>query len=320
VLLKAEAIVPTRELPAYFGEGEGQGRECHLAYHSSLMAAGWAALAEQRTDLLCKVIEATPALPAQATWLTYVRCHDDIGWNVLRPEIEASGSNSNERLAAVSRFFSGTQADSFADGAAFQTGDGLSAHGTNGMASALVGFSRARNDIELKLAERRLTLLYGVALCFGGLPLVYMGDEVALGNNDSGVSQAALQLDGRWLQRPLWDEARGAERRAADTAAGRVFASMRRLARQRQRIEALAAHVPRQLLDSGHRAVLALKRGERFMALSNFSQHPAVVDLCALTGSESGQAWFDCLAERHVGNAVELEPWGTAWLEREKSE
>ena len=46
VLLKAEAIVPTRALPPYFGSGEAIGRECHLAYHSTLMAASWAALAQ----------------------------------------------------------------------------------------------------------------------------------------------------------------------------------------------------------------------------------------------------------------------------------
>lgn len=75
VLLKAEAIVPTRELPAYLGSAEAP--ECHIAYHSSLMAAGWVALAEQGTGVLREVVRNTPALPAAATWLSYVRCHVD---------------------------------------------------------------------------------------------------------------------------------------------------------------------------------------------------------------------------------------------------
>ena len=54
VLLKAEAIVPTRELPAYFGDAAAP--ECHIAYHSSLMAAGWGALAEQDASLLRAVL------------------------------------------------------------------------------------------------------------------------------------------------------------------------------------------------------------------------------------------------------------------------
>lgn len=312
VLLKAEAIVPTRELPAYFGEG--QGRECHLAYHSSLMAAGWAALAEQRVDLLRSVIDATPALPAPASWLTYVRCHDDIGWNVLRPDVESAGGA--ERLAAVSRFYSGTDPESFADGAAFQTGGGLAVHGTNGMASALAGFSRARSETDLQLAGRRLILLYGLALSFGGVPLIYMGDEIALGNDESDTGLAARQADGRWMQRPAWDESRHAERWSATGVPGRVFTAMRRLVQQRQRLQALAADAPRQLLNTGNDAVLALKRGERFVALLNFSGDPASIDPSLLAGADAQGTWFDCLAEKDVADKFILEPWATMWLER----
>ncbi|MEY2952112.1 MAG: sucrose hydrolase, partial [Pseudomonadota bacterium] len=56
VLLKAEAIVPTRELPPYFGQAEAFGRECQVAYHSSLMAAAWVALAEQNAELVHEVL------------------------------------------------------------------------------------------------------------------------------------------------------------------------------------------------------------------------------------------------------------------------
>lgn len=316
VLLKAEAIVPMRELPAYFGADDGRGRECHLAYHSSLMAAAWTALAEQRIDLLCQVIDATPSLPAPASWLTYVRCHDDIGWNVLRPELEQSGADSGRRLAAVSRFLGGADPASFAGGTAFQTGDGLAVHGTNGMASALVGFARARTAEELQHAERRLILLYGLAFCFGGVPLIYMGDEMAFANEESEASQAARLLDSRWLQRPLWDEARHAERHAVDTVAGKVFAALRRMTQQRRQHAALAADVPRRIVDTGNAAVLGLQRGEHFLALSNFSEHAVQVDLHRLHGAADDAAWFDCLAEIPVENAVVLEPWGTVWLER----
>ncbi|NEK92554.1 MAG: amylosucrase, partial [Xanthomonas euvesicatoria] len=56
VVMKAEAIVPMTQLPPYFGSGTDQGHECHLAYHSTLMAAGWSALALQRGDILHNVI------------------------------------------------------------------------------------------------------------------------------------------------------------------------------------------------------------------------------------------------------------------------
>ncbi|MGS0743931.1 alpha-amylase family glycosyl hydrolase [Glaciimonas sp. GG7] len=314
VLLKAEAIVPMTELPAYFGEDEGRGRECHLAYHSSLMAAGWAALAEQRIDVLSRVIDATPALPAAGSWLTYVRCHDDIGWNVLRPEL-AGIDPDNNRLANVSAFFAGTDPTSFSGGTAFQTSPGLAAHGTNGMTSSLVGFERARTTSDVDLAQRRMMLLYGLALSFGGLPLLYMGDEMALENDISEASLAARNIDSRWLQRPHWDEKRHAQRTSTDLTAGKVFTAIRSMTQQRQRQNTLAADVPRKLIVSGHPAVLALKRGEQFIALSNFSQQDVTLDLLAINNNVAA-LWFDCLSEKYVTDMVTLPSWGTMWLER----
>ncbi|MBB5198594.1 alpha-amylase family glycosyl hydrolase [Glaciimonas immobilis] len=315
VLLKAEAIVPMQELPAYFGADEGLGRECHLAYHSSLMAAGWAAVAEQRTDLLCEVIKATPVLPGPASWLTYVRCHDDIGWNVLRPELASIGDDSN-RLATVSRFFAGTDPDSFSGGTAFQTSPGLSVHGTNGMSSSLVGYDRARTEIDVEFAQRRLILLYGLALAFGGLPLLYMGDEMAFRNDVSEASLAARNIDSRWLQRPHWDNVSYEQRHSADLTTGKVFSAFRRMIHQRQRQNILAADVPRQIIATGNLAVLALKRGEQFIALSNFSEHAATLDLLSFNTGPAVR-WFDCLSETVVPNMLELPPWGTMWLERQ---
>jgi amylosucrase len=122
VLLKAEAIVPTRELPAY---GSADAAECHIAYHSSLMAAGWLALSEQGTDVLRAVIAQHARLPPAATWLSYVRCHDDIGWNVLRAE-----AGRRPAPAAGARGASSRCRGQLRRGAAFQSSDPNAAHGT----------------------------------------------------------------------------------------------------------------------------------------------------------------------------------------------
>jgi amylosucrase len=81
VLLKSEVIAPVEDAAAYLGSTAAP--ECHLAYHAGLMTAGWASLAEQDTSTLRAVIEAVPKLPENAGWITYVRCHDDIGWQPL---------------------------------------------------------------------------------------------------------------------------------------------------------------------------------------------------------------------------------------------
>lgn len=298
VLLKAEAIVPTRELPSYLGAADAP--ECHLAYHSTLMAAGWAALAEQDAGLLREVIARTPPAPPGASWLTYVRCHDDIGWKILADE-----AGSMERLAAIARFFNGGEG-SFAAGVAFQSGAASAVHATNGMAAALAGFETAEGPAARELGLRRLLLVHGVAMAFGGLPMLYMGDELGMGNDLACLADPECGRDTRWVQRPLFDERQLAMRDDPDAWTGRVFGALRRLAAERARIGALAADAPRALLHTNDPALLALARGERFLGLYNFSDRRLAVPLAALDAGE----W-----PGHPGVA-ELGPWEMRWLER----
>lgn len=298
VLLKAEAIVPTRELPAYLGAAGGP--ECHLAYHSTLMAAGWAALAEQDTSMLRAVIDATPALPAGASWLTYVRCHDDIGWKVLLDE-----AGSAQRLARISAFYAG-EGGSFSAGVAFQAGSGNPVPGTNGMAAALAGLDTAGDAAQRALALRRLLLVHGLALSFGGMPVLYMGDELGMGNDRGAGGRAGSASDTRWLQRPVFDDARLADSANEASVAGQLCAALRRLLAIRRRQDMLAADAPRRLLASPDPAVLALARGERFLSLANFSERTIALSLAALgAGAWPGQA-----------DEISLEPWAMLWLER----
>jgi amylosucrase len=304
VLLKAEAIVPTRELPAYFGQPDQP--ECHIAYHSSLMAAAWGSLAEQDTGLLRRVAEGTPQLPPNASWLSYVRCHDDIGWNVLKVEAGEGGRDPAPRLAAISRFFAGAEG-SYARGAAFQSSDPAAAHGSNGMAASLAGLEASATPQDEALALRRLVLLHGLALSFGALPVLYMGDELGQTNDYSYRERPDRAMDSRWLQRPELDELRFAGRHDAGTQAGRVYAALRGLVAARQRLPQLAADAPRALLDAAP-AVLALARGESFLALYNFSGEPQAFTL-------DGE-WRDCLSQQAYSKEVQLAPWAMHWLER----
>lgn len=321
VLLKAEAIVPARELPPYFGSGESAGRECHLAYHSTLMAALWVALAEQRGDLLADVIANTPTLPNASGWLTYLRCHDDIGWNVLRDESQGDESHAPFDLARVACFYAGDTDDSFARGRSFQSAGGDHVHGTNGMASALAGIAdaQARGDADaLALAEQRLLLLYAIVFATAGLPALYMGDEIALGNDEAYVDDPQRAAEGRWLHRPAmdWTTADGLDaQHDTDTTAARINRALRRMIAVRRATSDLRGDAPMRAFDYTDPALLGIARGSDFVALFNLSAQPVATTPPA---ELDGTRWRDLLSddEAEAEFPIVLAPYALRWLRR----
>lgn len=75
-----EAIVSPAEMLPYLGRGEHDGKEGNLAYHNSLMVQIWSALVSRDTRLMPHVMQRHfPQTLTNATYATYLRCHDDIG-------------------------------------------------------------------------------------------------------------------------------------------------------------------------------------------------------------------------------------------------
>ena len=316
VLLKAEAIVPTADLPAYLGSADGAHAECHLAYHSTLMASGWLSITEQNTSLMQEVIRATPPLPPHTSWLTYVRCHDDIGWNVLRPEASLSAQDVQSRLAAVGRFFAG-EGTSFARGASFQTNDPAAVHGSVGMAAALAGCN-SLSSADQTPALHRMLLLYGLSLCFGGMPFIYMGDELAQENDVDYRDIPSQALDSRWLHRPHWSEALYEQRLLPQTNAGVMFAGLTKLLTARRTLPQLAAHQPRRLLSAAPPETLAFVRGDDdhpVIFIGNFSEHACTVATeVLLPPSLRMHDWQDLLSQQMCSDQMTLAPWSQCWL------
>jgi amylosucrase len=113
-----------------------------------------------------------------------------------------------------------------------------------------------------------------VAYSYGGIPLVYMGDELALPNDTSYRNDPATRDDSCWMHRPRmdWD---AAERRGdLTTIEGRVFAAFRVLAEARKRLIVLRAGADVRPLPTEDPHVFAyLRRHPRsgpFLGLANF--------------------------------------------------
>jgi amylosucrase len=329
VIFKAEAIVAPLDLIHYLGIGQHTGKECEIAYNNSLMVQLWSALASTKVELMNVTLEQIPAAPSLTTWVTYVRCHDDIGWAITDENSAAVGENAFAHRQFLNEFYSGLLPYSYATGEIFQynprTGDGR----ISGMAASLAGLEKAvlDNDPEaIRVAIDRIVLLYSVIFSFGGIPLIYMGDEIGLFNDYTYLNDPQKAVDNRWMHRPAMDWDRAAQRHDPTTIPGRIYRQIQVLIQARKGIREFHSGTPSEVIKTGNPHVLGYVRkypGSTFVGLANFSdQYQAIsshqIEQLGLWpfvknlrwGLEKAASW-DLNKD---GNQVILAPFDSMWL------
>jgi len=263
LVFKAEAIVPPDQLTAYLGTGRHAGRVSDLAYHNSFMVQLWSALASERADLARQALTGRPPKPTTTAWATYARCHDDIGWAVDDADAAAVGLQGWAHRSFLSAFYSGRHPGSFARGLVFQHNAATGDSRISGSTASLAGLEAAREAGDahgVDLALGRIFLLHAAVYGFGGIPLLYSGDELALLNDPQWAADPAHAGDNRWVHRPRMDWDAALQRDDPDTVVGRVFSGLRHLAGVRASLPSLHAAVETEAVDVGTNAVLALAR------------------------------------------------------------
>ena len=223
VLFKSEAIVHPDEVQDYISP-----EECQLSYNPLQMALTWEALATRDARLLQLALDERHALPEGTSWVNYVRSHDDIGWTFADEDAARLGIDASGHRRFLNDFYIGRHEGSFSRGYPFQenprTGDARVAGTTASLAGIAAGDAGG---------EDRLVLAHALALSTGGIPLLYLGDEVAQLNDDAYADDPDHRDDSRWAHRPRRPEERYADRGDESTTAGRVFGRLTRLVRRR---------------------------------------------------------------------------------------
>ena len=319
VAFKAEAIVAPRDLVAYLGTGKHEGKECDLAYHNVLMVLLWSALASGRVELLTSTLLAMPPVPPGAGWVTYVRCHDDIGWAITPEDAARAGEDAYLHRRFLADWYSGEFPGSFARGARFQPDPHTGEARTSGTCASLAGLESASDPVALELAVRRVLLLHAIAFAHGGLPLIYMGDELGLLNDWSFLGEEDKADDNRWMHRPRMDWERASRRSDPSTVEGRLFAGFQRLVAARRATRAIHVQGVVEPIWTGNDHVFGLCRaqaGERLLVLGNFTADPQRVALSALRGFvvDASAGEVDGRAVERDGDFVVLAPYQHLWL------
>jgi amylosucrase len=146
----------------------------------------------------------------------------------------------------------------------------------------LAGLEKAlavETEAEVELAIRRIALLHGVIFTIGGIPLLYLGDEVATLNDYGYIHDADKARDSRWVHRPLTDWQRMARRQDPSTVEGRVYGRLSHLIAMRRSHEAFWGS-SLQVVDTQNDSVLGYVRQhgkERVLVLANFSEESQIV-------------------------------------------
>lgn len=310
-----EAIVSPSEMLPYLGRGKHDGKEGNLAYHNSLMVQFWSALATRDTRLMTHVLATHfPDRLTNATYATYIRCHDDIGWAVTDEDAAAVGLSGHSHRNFLSDFYEGTFPGTFARGALFQVNELTGDKRISGSFASLAGIAA-----DPELAVQRILMGHALIAAWGGIPLIYMGDELALPNDEGYLANPDHAHDSRWIHRPRMDWALAEARHGGDSPAARVFRGTKHILARRAATPALHAAVPVRVVSAGNDAVLAFQRlapTGTLLGLFNFTEHWQHLPE-AVVRTLGAQAMYDALSDQRVethGGQVALPPYARVWL------
>jgi amylosucrase len=324
VIFKAEAIEPPDSLISYLGVKTTVGKECELAYNNELMVLLWSTLASRQVTLLTHVLHKMPRVLIDSTWITYIRNHDDIGWAITDEDAAAVGENGFLHRQFLNNFYNGTFPSSFAKGAFFQYNPVTQDARISGTTASLAGLESAlakKDNYEIDLAIRRILLLHSIIMSYGGIPLIYMGDELGLFSDRSYLSDPAEAEDSRWMHRPLMDWTKAACRHDPTSIIGRIYQGMLRLIAARKSAPILHGFGLVQPMWTDNKHVLALSRRNprgNLLLLANFHERAQSVKADFLQYGELEGNVYNLLARQTplkiLDGYIYLEPYESQWL------
>lgn len=263
VLFIAEAIVAPVEIVKYFGEDAINAKECEIAYNATLMALLWDAVATKNAKLLQQAIKNLPDKLDRATWLNYIRCHDDIGLGFADEDIVQAGYEPTTHRHFLLSYFSGKFENTDARGLLFGQNPKNNDARISGTLTSLIGLEAAleeENPEKIDLTIKHILLLHSVIFSFGGIPLIYYGDEIGTINDYSYMGNLSKANDSRWAHRPKIDWKKAQLRKISGTVEHTIFSSLQRMIKVRKQISAFSDFNNRELINLSNPHLLAFLR------------------------------------------------------------
>ena len=325
LLFKSEAIVHPDEIVQYVDE-----RECQLSYNPLLMAELWETAATRETRLLAHSLEKRHSLPGGCSWVNYLRCHDDIGWNFADEDAAELGINGYDHRRFLNQFYLGEFPGSFSRGLGFQYNPDTGDQRICGTAASLAGIEQARLHLQdapaskpvdngpLDQAIKRFLLLYGIVFSSGGIPLIYLGDELATENGYGFQMDPFKADDARWVHRPEWNEEQYRNRNDDSWPGGIVFRAFCRFIEIRKASPIFSIQKLRVLYGGGKSLLAFLKESstEALLVLGNFGDESLVISSEIFDRFTDGRGGYSLIdgQECPPGESLVMESCGLRWI------
>jgi amylosucrase len=218
----------------------------------------------------------------------------------------------------LNAFYTGRFAGSFARGLPFQENPKTGDCRISGTCASLAGLEQCLEaGSGCDHAIRRILLIHGIILSFGGIPLIYLGDEVGTLNDYSYRDDPHKAEDSRWAHRPRTDWAKVAWRDGDTTIEARIYKPLRQLITLRQDCAAFAGGAAHSI-HTGSDHVLGYWRTNveaRVLVLANFSEYEQRVSAEAVGLPHTTHTDLVSGASVRASDLIKLEPYQLMWLQ-----
>jgi amylosucrase len=276
--LLGEAIVAPKEIMKYFGTDNYVARECDFAYNATQMALQWDMLATGDTKVMLAAQSELLKKPNGTSWITYTRCHDDIGLAYDDEMIAAAGYNPYQHRKFLKEYYSGSFAGTPAVGALFSVNDKTGDARISGSLASLCGLEKAIKEKEedaIAQSIQKILLMQAHSFFLGGVPMLFYGDECGYTNDYSYLKDEGKSYDNRWMHRPLIDWKKNKKIDKEGTAEQKIFNGTQKLISIRRQLAVIADKSNITWLTPHNIHVAAYMRvsnGSRFWGVFNFKE------------------------------------------------
>jgi amylosucrase len=306
VMFKSEAIVHPDQVVEYISV-----EKCRISYNPLQMALIWNSLATRDGRVLQQALDRRHTLPAGTAWVNYVRSHDDIGWTFADEDAAELGIDGFDHRRFLNSFYVNRFAGSFARGIPFQDNPKTGDCRISGTTASLAGVEAGDAG-----AIDRILLAHAIVLSTGGIPLIYLGDEVGQLNDPHWADVPSQADDSRWAHRPHYPAELYAQRTDPTTTAGRLYAGLQHLITVRRATPEFAGNTLIGF-DAKNPHIIGYQRpGTRgpVVCLANVADDSQTIDPLTLSGLPATMTDLLTDARHDLRAGLTLPAHGVVWL------